>query len=292
MHGTWRMKTLLAAAIATTLVGSVLVYFGVGSARYAEIGWFEYIREMVEVVDAVSVEPAGFAGLILVSAGVLVAAFLLGFRWSTPRRALADSAERTQTLTYVWWGAAALTAIGLIVGIISITASPPYFPNHNPSGPGATFLEDPALLSSSIRVASATFVGAATVWAGLLVMGFLLGRYGRARSGPSALLAVAVNRSLVWWSGVALAVIGLAAVVTFRVTAPAPVAYDGVYVPLTSSAAHVVVTLVAEDVGFEGSLVGLSIGTALALLGLLIMSLVIGLSNARRRAPITTAADD
>lgn len=234
MHGTWRMKTLLAAAIATTVVGSVLVYFGVGSARYAEIGWVEYIREMVEVVDAVSVEPAGFAGLILASAGVLAGALLLGIRWSTPRPQAADSSERSHTLTYVWWGTVALIVIGLIVGIISTVASPPYFSNDNPNGPGATFIEDPELLFSGVRVASATFVGAALVWAGLLVMSYLLGRYGVARSAPSTLLPVAVSRPVVWWGGFALAVIGLVAVVTFRVTAPAPVAYDGAYVPLTS----------------------------------------------------------
>lgn len=176
-----------AAAAVAVLIGATLVYLGVGAARAPEIGWFEYIRDMMELVDAVSVTPAGVAGFLLAGAGTVVAAFLLGRRWSTPRHSTTVHVDRSRVVTLVWSGAAALAVVGLLTALISLAAPVAYFSyDRTPHPDTPSVFEEPMLFLNSLFVASPTFVGAGLVWAGLLAMSLLLGRCRKLGRVPTA----------------------------------------------------------------------------------------------------------
>lgn len=289
MEAARREKTLWAAVVVAVLIGATLVYLGVGAARAPEIGWLEYIREMMELVDAISVTPAGGAGFLLAGSGTVVAAFLLGRRWSTPRHSTTERVERSRVVTLVWWGAAALAVIGLLTVLISLSAPLAYFsydPTPYPETPLA--FEEPMLFLNSLFVASPTFVGAGLLWVGLLAMSFLLSRYGMLGRVSSASLRGALRAAPIWWCGVTLTVIGLAVVVISRGTTPSPLSYRDAF-PATLPANTI---LGIDDPGVERWAAAIFIGTALTIVGLLVMCVVVAHSRAARRAPVAAAADD
>lgn len=180
---------LWVVALVAALIGTVLVYFGVGRGRSDEIGWFDYIREMHTLVGGVPIEPIGVAGLLLVGSGAMTAAFLLGRRWSDPT---SDATARAQAHTRVWWiVAAAVAVIGAVTVVISMSAPQPLFVYGTVNGPGPvppspSVIEDPMLLFDTVYVAPATFVGAGLLWAGLLVMSVLLARRATRRAPVTA----------------------------------------------------------------------------------------------------------
>jgi|GEM_PF-2230311 len=289
MEAARREKALWAAAVAAVLIGATLVYLGVGAARAPEIGWFEYIREMMELVDAVSVTPAGVAGFLLAGAGTVVAAFLLGRRWSTPRHGTTEHVDRSRVVTLVWWGAAALAVVGLLTALISLSAPVAYFSyDRTPYPATPSVFEEPMLSLNSVFVASPTFVGAGLVWAGLLAMSFLLGRYRKLGRVPTASLPGPLRAAPIWWCGVTLTVIGPAVVVISRVTTPSPLSYRDAF-PATLPSNTI---LGIDDPGVERWAAAIFIGTALTIVGLVVMCVVVAHSRAARRAPVAAAADD
>ena len=288
MDAARRERTLWAAALVAALIGAVFVYIGVGAGRAHDIGWLEYIREMFALVDAVSVTPAGIAGFLLVGAGTLAAAFLLGHRWSVPG---IDRAQRSRTVTCVWWGAAALALIGLLTVLVTLSAPQPFF-SYAPAPylESPSVIEDPTLLLNSLFVSSAVFVGAALLWTGLVVMSFLLGRYGAPAWVSTVSLPGALRRDWLWWTGVALTVVGLLVVVISRVSLPARPIYDDAMPAVIPSGAHM--TFQAEEPAFTGWAAASFTGTALIIAGMLLMSIVVAHSPAARRAPVAAGADD
>lgn len=227
MESTRRERTVWAVALLSVLVGSILVYLGVGAGRGAGIGWLEYVREMFALVDHVSVGPGAVAGFLLVGVATMTIAFLSDRWWSLRRDDAPSRGHRSRALAVAWWGAAALIVIGLFTVIIGMSAPQPFFSYESSYLASPSVIEDPRMLFDTIYVASSTFVGAGMLWAGLLAMSVLIGRAvvtGR----PSTALLSGIRRGPaiwwngIWWSGVALSAVGLAVLVISRVTLPLP----------------------------------------------------------------------
>ena len=294
MDAALREKTLWAAALIAALVGAVLVYVGVGAGRAHDIGWFEYIREMFALVDAVSVTPAGIAGFLLIGSGTLAAAFLLGHRWSVPRGIGQDRSPRSRALTLVRWGAAALALIGLVIVLVILSAPQPFF-SYDPAPylESPSVIEDPTLLLDSLFVSSAAFVGAALLWTGLAVSSFLLGRYGAPAWVSTVSLPGAFLKDWLWWTGVALTAVGLLVVVISRVSLPArPIYDDAMPAVVPSAASFTVVHVGIEEPDLAGWAAASFTGAALTILGMMLMSIVVAHSPSARRAPVGAGAGD
>lgn len=298
MESTWRERTVWAVALLSVLVGSILVYLGVGSARADGIGWLEYIREMFALVDHVSVGPGAVSGLLLVGVATMVIAFLSGRWWSLRRDDAPNRGRRSRALAVARWGAAALIVIGLFTVLIGMSAPQPSFSYQPTYLASPSVIEDPTMLFDTIYVASSTFVGAGVLWAGLLAMSVLVGRAavsGRpstalsgTRRGPARWWSGTRRGPAIWWSGVALTAIGLAVLVISRVTLPPAPDYAEIMPPVPSSSVYLI-----EVADTSGWVTASFIGTALAVVGMLIMCVVIALSTpARQPETAATATAD
>ena len=298
MESTWRERTVWAVALLSVLVGSILVYLGVGTARGAGIGWLEYIREMFALVDHVSVGPGAVLGVLLVGFGTMTIAFLSCRWWSLRRDDAPDRGRRSRALTVAWWGTAALIVIGLLTVLIGVSAPQPSFSYQPTYLASPSVIEDPRMLFDTIYVSSSTFVGAGVLWAGLLAMSVLIGRAvvtGRPSTAPlsgirrgPAIWWSGVRWSGIWWSGVALTAIGLAVLVISRVTLPPAPDYAEIMPPVASSSVYLI-----EGADTSGWVTASFIGTAMTVVGMLIMCVVITLSApARQTETAATATAD
>lgn len=293
MESTWRERTVWAVALLSVLVGSILVYLGVGSARGAGIGWLEYIREMFTLVDHVSVGPGAVSGFLLVGFATMTIAFLSSRWWSLRRDDAPNRGRRSRALTVARWGAAALVVIGLFTVVIAMSAPQPSFSYEPTYLASPSVIEDPRMLFDTIYVASSTFVGAGVLWAGLLAMSVLVGRAAATGRPSTAFLSgirrgPAVSWSGVWWSGVALAAIGLAMLVISRATLPPAPDYAEIMPAVPSSSIYLI-----EVPDTSGWVTATFIGAALAVVGMLIMCGVLTLSApARQTETAATATAD
>lgn len=290
MESTRRERTVWAVALLSVLVGSILVYLGVGTARGAGIGWLEYIREMFALVDHVSVGPGAISGFVLVGFGTMTIAFLSCRWWSLRRDDAPNRGRRSRALTVAWWGTAALIVIGLLTVLIGVSAPQPSFSYQPTYLASPSVIEDPRMLFDTIYVSSSTFVGAGVLWAGLLAMSVLVGRAvvgGR----PSTTFPAGIRRgaaiwwSGIWWSGVALTAIGLTVLVISRVTLPPAPDYAEIMPPVASSSVYLI-----EGADTSGWVTASFIGTALAVVGMLIMCVVITLSAPARQTETAATA--